>query len=371
MDVIKFNNPNEETKMESAQVINGLTKKTWIERYTTAGEFTFVGPVSGGFKELLPIGCFVSHIKSDEIMIVENHEINETNTTVPEITITGRSFETYLEQRVVGDNNIFPVVGIISDYILPYEYSWNQAVMLIQNHILFPYLIDSSFELPYVSVLSNTLPSGKESPPFPRAFKRQSLYTTILDLLKIDNFGIRSIRPGPSSPLVDDEVGNTALVIYRGFDRTKTVSFSYTAGEVETGDYLWSNKTFKNAALVTGKWIEVIVDDLAPPAYERRVMFVDGSDDDKAFTSTPTGLDIDGVVAAMTQRGRVALNSQINTVLIKPQISKLGTKALYRTDYGMGDLITVHGDYNESQPMLITEHVETEDNTGVGAYPIV
>lgn len=369
MDIIKFNNPNDPMKMESGELVNGLTKKTWIERYTSAGEFTFVGPVSGGFKELLPIGCFVSHIKSDDLMIVENHEINETNTGVAEITISGRGFETYLDQRVVGDNNIFPVIGIISDYPLDSEHTWNQAVTLIESHILFPYLIDPSYSLPYVSVLSTVIPTGKETPEIARTFKRGSLYTAVLDLLKIDNYGIRTIRPGSVSPLFKTNPENTAIVVHAGIDRTSTVSFSFATGEVISGDYLWSNKTFKNAALVTGKWIEVLVDDLAPPQYGRRVMFVDGTDDDKAFTATPTGTDIDLVIAAMRQRGTESLASQVNVVLTKAETSKTGVKAIYRVDYGIGDLITVNGDYNEIQPMRVTEYAETEDNTGETGYP--
>lgn len=369
MDVIKFNNPNEKTLMESGQLINGLTKKTWIERYTSAGEFTFVGPVSGGFKELLPIGCFVSHVKSDDLMIVENHEIVETTNNVPEITITGRGFETYLDQRVVGDNNIFPVIGIISDYPLISEHTWNQAVTLIKSHIYFPYLIDPSFELPHVSILSTVVPTGKETPEIARTIKRESLYTAVLDLLKIDNYGIKTIRPGPSSPLLGVEAINTAIVVHAGVDRTKTVSFSFATGEVISGDYLWSNKAFKNAALVTGKWIEVIVDDLAPEKYDRRVMFVDGTDDDKIYTATPTGPDIDLVIAAMKQRGREALISQKVVVLTKAETAKQGVKAVYRVDYGIGDLITVNGDYNEIQSMRVTEYAETEDSTGELGYP--
>ncbi len=93
VDIFRFTNPIEPTRMEQGEIVNGITNKLWIERYTEAGEFTFVAPLNTNLKEKLPIGSFVSHINSDDIMIVENHELSEDQGQESKITITGRSFE--------------------------------------------------------------------------------------------------------------------------------------------------------------------------------------------------------------------------------------------------------------------------------------
>ena len=79
MDVIKFTNPTDKTKMEQGIFVEGITSKMWIEKYRDAGEFTFTAPIDSGVKEMLPLDTYVSHMNTGEIMIVENHEINENS----------------------------------------------------------------------------------------------------------------------------------------------------------------------------------------------------------------------------------------------------------------------------------------------------
>ena len=372
MDVISFTNPNHVTKMEQGIVVNNLSSKTWIERYSTAGEFTFIGPVSAGIKEILPIGSFVSHVDSDDIMIVEDHEINENQGTSPDIKVTGRGFETYLDNRTVGANKAFPVTntGGVVDYSLVTEHTWNQAVTMIADHILATDLIDDTYALPYTSVLSTVVPLGTETPEAARLIKRGGLYSAVLDLLKIDNHGIKVIRPGATSPLTGGEVGNLAIIIHNATDRTATISISQKGGEIVSADYLWSNRTLKNSALVTGKWVEIKVDPISSTEYGIRMMYVDGSDADKDLTAAPAvGPDLDAVVNAMHQIGREALLSQRELVLNKAETAKSGIAPMYRKDYFIGDLITVVGDFDETQAMRVSEYVEIEDNTGVSSYP--
>lgn len=364
MDIIKFNNPISSTKMEQAEVINGFKTKMWIERYLSEGEFTLTAPVSSGIREKLPIGSLISHINTTEIMIVENHEINDSQGNESEIIITGRGFETFFENRIVGSNKNFPVSGVLTEYILNADYTWNQAVILLNDHILASNLIDDDYAIPYVSVLS--LISGS-SVSIERAISRGTLYTRLLELLSIDNLGIKIIRPGVWSPLAP-ESPNIAIIIHTGVDRTNEVIFSYDTGEITSADYLWSNKKLKNAALITGKWVETVIN---PPEieYNRRMIFIDASDIDEGYTEAPTGSDLTNVIAAMQQRGNEILSSQNNVILTKAEISREASKSIYRIDFDVGDLITVSGDYNEVSSMRISEYVEIEDETGESGYP--
>lgn len=361
MDIFKFNNPNAPTKMEQGEIINNLKSKMWVERYRDAGEFTLIAPANSGIKEKLPIGTFISHIKTTEIMIVENHEISDTAGNESDVIITGRGFETFFENRIVGSNKTYPVSQVLSDYLLPANYTWNQAVTLINNHILASSLIDKSYAFPYVSVSS--IVSGT-SISIERTFPSESLYSHILKLLAIDDLGIKIIRPGLWSIVPLD----TTVVIHVGIDKSAKVVFSYDTGEIISADYLWSNKKLKNAAMVSGKWVQTVVNPI-DIEYKKRMMYVDAKDIDEKDAAAPSGARLTEVVAAMQQRGKEALASKNNLVLTKANVIKEVSRATYRVDFDVGDLIMVGGDYNQTAPMRVSEYVEIEDSTGESGYP--
>lgn len=364
MDIFKFTNPTAPTKMEQGQIINGFTSKLWVERYREAGEFSLSAPADSGVRDLLPIGSFISHVNTSEIMIVENHEISDNKGAASDITITGRGFETYLENRIVGANKAFPVSGTMTDYNLGAAFTWNQVVTLIGNHILASALLDDNDAIPFVSLLS-TVPGTSTS--IARTVKRGPLYNAALALLEIDNLGFKVVRPGPTSPLGGASV-DVALVVHKGVDRTATVIFSYDTGEISSADYLWSNRKFKNAALVTGKWVETKVTPAAIE-YGRRWMYLTANDIDEQYTTAPTGSTLTAVVNAMQQRANEALLAQLDIALTKAEVSREAVKSIYRTDFDVGDLITVSGDYNEVSTMRVSEYVEFEDENGESGYP--
>lgn len=364
MDLFKFTNPNAPTKMEQGQVINGLTSKMWIERYLKNGEFTLVAPADAGIQDVLPVGTFISHMGTTEIMIVENHEIQDDQGAESALTITGRGLETYFENRVVNTNRSFPVVAGLVEYSLAADFTWNQAVQLLSDHLLAANLLDDNNAFPYTNI-QTTVPGSGTS--IARTIPRGDLYTALLNLLMIDKLGIKVIRPGPWSPL-GGASPNIDIVIHQGVDRTGTVIFSHDSGEVLTSDYLWSIRNLKNAALVTGQWVEV---EVVPAAvgYDRRWMFISATDIDQAQTVAPTGATLTAIRNAMTQRGTDALLGQNMLQLTKAQLTKEATKAVYRVDYDVGDLITIFGDYNTATTRRVTEYVEIEDANGESSYP--
>ena len=366
MDIFKFRNPTAPTKMEQGEVVDGFKSKMWIERYREAGEFELIASIDTGIREKLPLGTFISHSDTDEIMIVENHEISDERGEVTDVKITGRGFESYLEQRIVGSNRNFPNNLGYSDYTLPEHYSWVQAVNLVKDHILTSQLVDDYDAIPFVQVL-HTMTGTSDLAE--RSIKRgEDLYSALLGVLEIDQLGIRVVRPGPWSPLTPGSA-DTAFVIHKGVDRSAEIVYSYDTGEIESADYLWSLKRLKNSALVSGKWVEVRVDNLTDVEYKRRMMYVDASDIDEAFDAPPTGTDLNTITVKMEQRGFAALAAQRELALVKAEVSRENVRAVYRQDFNVGDLITVSGDYNETRAMRVSEYVEIEESGGQSSYP--
>lgn len=365
MDIIKFTNPGIATKMEFAEVVNGITKKLWIERYSKNGEFSFTAPESSGIRKKLTVGSLISHVNTAEVMIVENHEINDKLGEDSEVIITGRSFETFLENRILGSNGPFPQFVSTGTSGLVADYTWNQAVRLISDQIITTYLNDPNDVLQYISVLTTVTGTGLS---IRRRFpKGKDAYSILLELLSVDKLGIKSVRPGSFSPLPAGNI-NTALIVHKGIDRTASLVFSYDNGEIVTADYLWTNKKLKNAVLVGSTWFYTVV--LPPDAgYYRRWMYLDAKQLDEEYTEPPVDPTQAAIIVEMQQRGVEALSAQNYVSLAKAEISRESLKARYRIDFDLGDIVTVVGDYNQTSKMIITEYVEIEDETGESGYP--
>jgi hypothetical protein len=363
MDVFKFTNPTHPMRMERGEIINGLTKKTWIERYAEAGEFSFTALASSGIKEKLPIGSFVSHVNSTELMIVENHELSEDNTKETEIIVSGRGFETILERTVIGLNKTFPATSGVEDYTMPLGVLWTQVRDLIRMHIYAANVMDSKNSIPYVEVINKV---SAPASAIERSARQGDLYSAVLSLMQEVNIGIKAVRPGPWSPVDVNE--NVGIVIHNGAYRQNTISFSYDQDEIVNADYLWSSRKNKNCALITSRWVETTVVG-SELNQDRRWMIVDASDIDQKYDVAPTGTTLTSIVNKMKQRGLSELGKQKNIALTKAELNKESVNALYRTDYDLGDLVSIKGNYSETAVQRVTEYVEIEDETGRSAYP--
>ncbi len=365
MDVFKFINPAHPTRLDQGELINGLKSKLWVERYRDISDFEFIADAEAMVHKKLPIGSLISHTDSTEVMIVENHEIREDSGKETEVKITGRSFEAFLENRIIGSNKNWPTTASATEeYVLAANTTWDQAVVMLRRHIDPSLVIDPKDAIFHVLAVTNVSGAGVSEM---RSIKRGALYSRLIELLDIDNLGVKTIRPGFQSPLgVTSQ--NMALLIHKGSDLSNKLAFSYTTGEIESADYLWSNKKLKNAALITGRWIETVIKP-ASEGYARRWMFIEASDIDSAYSSAPTGTDRDNVIAAMQARGRAELAAQKDVALVKTEATRGSTKYKFRKDYDLGDIVTVYGEYQETAKMQISEYVEVEDETGESNYP--
>lgn len=368
MEVFRFHNPHHPMLMESGQIINGLTSKTWIERYGPPGEFTFEAPLRSGIRQKLPIGSFVSHVDTKEVMIVENHALSAKKDDEVHISVTGSSFETITDERIVGGNAAFPLTDI-RDYRLKKGFSWHQLVNLIRDHIDYDKLLDKNNEIPHVDVSQVVDQTGYVTtvPAIDRLLARGSVYEHIQELLKLDNLGIRTIRPSG-----DGKTNNTLIQIHRGVDRSKDVIFSYGSDEIDDLDYLFSRKKFKNCALVTGKWVEVVVFGTEVKE-DRRWMHVSATDVDDEYDSIPKTHELELVEIALWYRGLKALNEQNNIELKKADIAHNAVKYKFRKDYDLGDLIGISGGYltdeKDATKVRVVEYLESEDENGRSSYP--
>lgn len=401
MEIFKFRTSGADaTILDQGEVINGLTSVLWVERYREAGEFTLTAPATSDIKAKLPLGTFISHMNTYEVMVVENHAVKEDENGTQEISITGRTMEVILEQRGIGSNmvRVDPPVDQLVEYALTASDTWVQGIELIADHIDPDNLIDDNnqffnieatydvgglttpFEydptvLPWYADATEPAGSGSNY----RAFKRGDVYSALMELLAVDDLGIKTIRPGPwvlpgpiglPGPWTATVFGpTTAFVIHNGKNRSHKIIFSYQNGEIESAEYLWSNKKLKTHALVQGKWVERLVGDVGVTGYDRRVMYVDGAFIDESFDVAPAGADLTAIKDSMDVYGAMLLAAQTNVSLIKVEVKKTPSNLAYRTDYNIGDIVRIEGNYETVSLARVVEYVEVYNQAGESGYP--
>lgn len=349
------------------ELVNGIKSKTWIERYRTAGEFTFVADVSSGIADLLSVGSYISHINTQQVMIVENQEFVDNKGKDSEVTITGRSYETILDQRVVGGNKYLPVSTGPVEYSLAAEETWLQVQELIEDHILVSRHVPGGFEpIPYIEVETSVVGTGLSEA---RVVAKGSLYDRVLELLGPDDLGLKFLRPELAVDYTDT---TSKIVIHNGIDRSNDVILSYANGEIESLDRLVSNKKDKDWAYVTGRWIEDKVsraDVFVPEIMGQNVLHVDASDIDSVFEAAPTGGDLTAALTAMRRRARdeLFLHNAVN--LAKVEVSPNADYITYRESFDIGDFVSVVDRDNARSIMRVVEYVELEDENGQTGYP--
>lgn len=361
MDLFRFQPITGPILLTQGKIIGNTKSIMWVERYRDAGEFIIKARLDSGVREELPIGTLISHVDSTDVMIVENHEISDAESPDLEVVISGRSFETFLENRIVGSNQNWPNAAPYPELVVPSNYTWVQIVSLIEQQITTLHAIDDNDALLNVTILHNVVGTGET---FARVLKRTDLYSVVLELLDIEKLGIKTIRPGNWSP----QTPNLVLQIHKGVDRTKEVIFSHDSGDIQNADYLWSNKNLKNAALVTGRWVEVIVKG-PETGYNRRMLFVDASDIDNSFSNAPVGADLTNVRNAMTVRGNQEISAHNELVISKAQAKGNLKKYVFRQDFDVGDLVTIDGEFDDKTVKRVIEYVEIEDENGESGYP--
>jgi hypothetical protein len=356
MDVFKCVSTAEPTVLTQGRMMQGAKSIMWTERYRDPGEFEIVGQLSSGLREFLPIGSLISHTNTLEVMVVENHEIDEDENEDPIIKITGRSLEVILEGRIVG-TNLIRGNSLVKEYILASAYTWVQITTLITDHIANATNINDHFE--NISAGYSATGTGVMEA---RTIKPEELHKTVLTLLAIDDCGIKVVRRNPlTTPLV------TMLTIHKGVDKSNSVIFSWKARDMDEVDYLWSNKKLKNSAMVIGRYVNTAVD-TGPAKYDRRIMIVAADDIDGNLSAAPAGAALTDIVNKMQIRGKQALASQNLITITRADISDI-SKYQYRVDFNIGDLVSLDGNFGEIAKMRVVEYAEIQDANGETGHP--
>lgn len=368
-------------------LIEGYSSMIWTERYQSAGEFQMKTAQIAATQAQIPPGSFISLLDSREVMIVETSTIDRDADGNPELTVVGRSFETFYENRDVSTTWFSPYVTAFKSFTRTLTTA-EQVEFFLWNDI-----VDNRMHIPNADWLSNIAVSHAATKVEARDYQELKAvgdrYSLMLSLLQKGGHGIRALRPrtasvqlvtfdvGDGTPIFTQatDVGALVLQVYDGVDRTRgqsvntPVVLSYEAGDITSPQYIFTIKDYKNVADVS------VAATAVPPT--NRVFYADGaSGATYGFDRRVLSVDATDIVPAETPNYEAAVQTRALT-----ELAKVNTKVLfgaeiasvanyiYNKDYFLGDKVTLAGEYDFQQDMIVTEYVRTEDSSGDRGFP--
>ena len=373
-------------------LIEGYRSMIWTERYFANGDFQLVTPKIEATRSILPEGSFISLLDSREVMRVETHTIKVSSEGVPELTLEGRTFETFLENRAA--------LGVYREPWVSYK---NYTTSQILAYYLWTYLVESTGQDPSRVggthnsaeaiadlVVTNSATLAETAQQW--SLEEGEVYSKLKDILALGKLGIRGIRPpgttgdvvtfdvsggstrGDISETSTPDISDMRLDVYNGLDRTRfqsdreSVIFHYDAGHINSPSYLFSIKDWKNLAVVSSSIGNTLVwpetgttpPSTPPTGLDRRVLYVDGG--------TQGDTDLGVFTASVIQKGMVELAKHIRKTLFDGAISP-DSPYIYGQHYSLGDEVTLIAQYGFEAEMVVAEYVRTEDIDGDRGYP--
>lgn len=388
------------TIFKPLDVIEGWDSLIWTERYRGYGEFELRSYNIDEIINLLPTDDptikpqMVCLRDSREAMIVESHQITTDDKGREMVLTKGRTFETFLEQRVLfGLSNRpkktqqgYTARGLVQLLI------WNALVNNSTVDVFFLWFRGTNMNgdrIPNVAVSEGFTIAGTTNKI--RQLETDYLYPIIVDLLSEDKLGIRNIRPNTASAkivTVDPGTGNITrtttsdvndlcIEIYAGQDRTAgsatPVIFTASQNHLLRPRYLFTNKNLKNTGYGTSAvtfdyyYFDNGNEDTWTGLKRRVTKFDAGS---RFGTNTGSASDVADADDFLTDKTERQVRRRQNMLYLDAEVSSY-TSYEYGPDkdYFLGDKVTAIGKYGVNKTVRVSEYIRIHDRDGERAYP--
>jgi hypothetical protein len=359
MELVMLNEDHQEYKF-----IEGYDSLIWTERFNTVGDFQITTGDISRFMSEIPEGTRLSLRETTMVGEVETRLIERKKNQPSVLNITGRLMESVLDRRVA----VADVAGGVADWPVTVK-TPSDAAYYIMEKICVEGILDAADIFPSDQLeflvpddyLASTGPAKIFTIPKGRLLNavlqllqteaREDL-TTTPDTPAIVQHGIRSLRPDSSGTAI-------GLEIYKGTDRSDVVYFDGKRRLLDDGRYLFSKVGSATTAYILASTTAAKLEKTTstPTGFDRRVILVD------ATTSGITDED------ALRSQGELSLAEARETALFDGMINQDLSPYKYGTDYGLGDIVKLVGDYGLDEKARVTEYIRSEDQTGFKAYP--
>lgn len=319
-------------EMEFQGIIENQRSLLWNRKYNEAGDFELHCPITPYNVSLLKRGNLVWKRGAVDAGIIEDLHIEE-DSEGNDMAIKGRFLPAFFSRRL-----IYPTF----DFFGRAEVGMR---LLVRDTVPIPHV--------QLGVLNN----------FPEAIGFQATYKNLLVILqkiaKQMQYGFR-LRP-------DFNAKTMTFEVYKGIDRSMAQSdrarviFSEEYNNLNRAVYEENEQVYANVCYVGGRGEGeerqyVVVGDTESTGYDRREIFVNGSD------ITSDDMTDDEYLEALKQRGldKLAENALYNS--IECEAIPYGNFE-YGTDYDLGDIVTIKKEsWDIGENLRITGITEVYEN---------
>lgn len=322
----------------------------WVDRYNEPGSFELYTPINNDILTYLKPNNYLTNPDSTKIMIIEDFSIESDYENGDRAKIVGRSLESILDRRIVWKQT--DINGSFQDGIK----------RLINENIISPTKATGGTDRQINNFIFEDSTDPKiTSLKLCAQYLGDNLLAIISDLCKSNDVGFS----------ITLKEFNFVFKLYAGIDRsyrqnvTPWIVFSPDFSNVINSNYLESNSSYKNVALVAGegegsKRKTRIVG--TSTGIFRKEMFVDAGD----IVSKEAG-SAKKYLEALDQRGKDEL---IENKIKKEFDAKSGIEVYaYKVDYDLGDIVQFANEYGIEASSRITEYTWSYDTDGINTYP--
>jgi hypothetical protein len=372
-------------------LIDNYVSMIWTERFYGSGDFELRTHQIEKTRADLPQGALVSLRDSDEIMVVHTHNMSRDEAGKPTLIITGRGLDTIMEKRVLL-STVYNVPWATPQLYTPAEYlallMWNALVNTTGEDPTRPrsdqHIWDTWTAVPNLVVTDSSTISASAIQWWLKSGQSSS---RVEELIKLTEYAIRNIRPkNTNADVISFDTSDTVsrgsvirtytegitemcLDVYNGLDRSleqtsrPPVVFRWDFDHILSPEYVMSDSSYMNMARISSSiGIFTVYESGAAESIglDRNILYLDGGD---IGDQDPLIFQV-----ALEQKAIAELRKHQQMVYFDGKISAANPYT-YGTDYTLGDIVTLSGEFGFSSSMIVSEYIRNEDTSGEQSYP--
>lgn len=340
-------------------IIEDYEELVWTERFRQFGEFKCIIPASKENIATYTPGLYLGSNKTDRVMLVETVENSINDEGVKKLTLSGRSAEFVLSNRIAW--------GIWGPQGTEPEWSMSGTPIGIINSIVYDNIYDSwNDEENIPNLLVSSLYPADNIPAYSGNIvvttkKPMTVYDYIRDIAIKYNLGFRIYR-GPDN-------GKLYYNTYRGVKRDVNqtthppVIFSPSLDSLVDTKTIRSKEKYVSQCYVFSESGETMVsqDESYVFGLDLRVIALLVEEPEELTTFAEW-------YAYREQKGYEELKARREYFIMDGEVPQV-TNYIYHVNYNLGDLVTMRDEVGNENTMRVTEQIFTKDASGEKAYP--
>lgn len=339
---------------EKRAVVDRWFSLLWVKRYFGCGEFELFIPADDRLIPYLQPDYFIIRDDDDSVMVIEKLQIQTDAENGDSFIVSGRSLESILYRRIFNRQWAIDHQGTLDGAV------GAMVAEATANHDSTPGHPYTYRQIPGLSV--NHDPSHSYDGSMQVQFTGQTLYDAVVSVCMprevgwkiniVDSTLLLTLYKGDEVPVIfSDEYDNLINSKYL-FDMTAFSNDTYIGGEGEGNERRWLHM------YTTATKAEI------PSGLALRELYVDAKD-----VSSNNGEISDYEYTGMLKsRGKEKLAEHAVKQSLEAEIEPQTTYK-YKTDWNLGDIVTVQNKYCITAKPRIIEVIECWDENGYSVVP--